>query len=121
SARLLAGMRRVQMPLAEMVAVLEVGVDADVAEDLLRAHLGRLERGLEDARRELDRLRRIVRDEEGRPRLEVDGPSLIRALADVAYAVGTDPEFPVLTGVLVDRDETGVRVVAIDRYRLVLA
>lgn len=121
SARLLAGMRRVQMPLAEMVAVLEAEVDADVAEDLLRAHLGRLERGLEDARRELDRLRRIVRDEEGRPRLEVDGPSLIRALADVAYAVGTDPEFPVLTGVLVDRDETGVRVVATDRYRLALA
>src|SRR5690606_30185135 len=67
------------------------------------------------------RLRRIVRGEEGRPRLELDGCSLTRALADVAYAVGTDPQFPVLTGVLVDRDETGVRVVATDRYRLALA
>jgi DNA-binding transcriptional MerR regulator len=121
AARLLAGMRRVQVPLAEMVAVLEAGADADAADDLLRAHLDRLERGLHDARREVARLRRIVRGEEGRPRLELDGCSLTRALADVAYAVGTDPQFPVLTGVLVDRDETGVRVVATDRYRLALA
>lgn len=121
AARLLAGMRRVQVPVAEMVAVLEAGGDADAAEDLLQGHLARLEHGLADARREVARLCRLVRGEEEGSRLVLHGPALTRALGSVAYAVGSDPGFPVLTGVLVERDGSGVQVVATDRYRLALA
>lgn len=135
-ARLLAGMRRIQMPVAEMVSLLEAlgglswtqdpprhpGADTGLAEDLLDGHLARLERGLADARREVERLRGLVRDGNSSPRqLSLNAAALRQALSTVRYAVGTDPHFPVLTGVLLDRDEVGVRVVATDRYRLALA
>lgn len=121
AARLLAGMRRVQVPVAEMVAVLEADGDADLAVDLLHGHLARLERGLQDARREVGRLCRIVREEGDPVAVTVPGGLLAAALASVRYAVGSDPDLPVLGGVLLDRDAEGVRTVATDRYRLALA
>lgn len=120
-ARLLAGMRRVGMPLAEMAAVLGALPDAEVAEDLLGAHLRRLEDGLADARREVERLRTLLPG--GPPgtwcaRLTV--ADLGRALDAVRYAAGADPDFPMLCGVLIEPTEEGVRLVTTDRYRLAL-
>ena len=44
--------------------------------------------------------------------------ALLDALRAVRSAVGTDPELPMLSGVLLDAGEEGVRLVASDRYRL---
>lgn len=122
SARLLAGMRRVGMPLAEMAAALSALPDAEVVEDLLDAHVRRLEVGLEDARREVERLRALL---PGAPAgwwtARVTVADLVRALGSVRYAVATDPDFPMLGGILVEAMEDAVRLVATDRYRLALA
>ncbi|WP_161958492.1 MerR family transcriptional regulator [Ornithinimicrobium cavernae] len=121
-ARLLAGMRRVGMPLAEMAAVLAALPDAEVAQDLLGAHLRRLEDGLADARREVERLRVLLPGgPPGTWTAEIATDELARALDSVRYAVGTDPDFPMLQGVLLEPVGQAVRLVATDRYRLALA
>jgi DNA polymerase III sliding clamp (beta) subunit (PCNA family) len=43
------------------------------------------------------------------------------ALRSVRYAAGTDPELPMLVGVLLDIADDGVRLAASDRYRLAVA
>ena len=121
-ARLLAGMRRVGMPLAEMSAVLDSLPDIAAAEDLLAAHLRRLEDGLSDARREVARMTGLL----GGPRqapaeIVVEAGALARALDGVRYAACTDPDYPMLCAVLVEPHADGVRLVATDRYRLAVA
>lgn len=130
-ARLLAGMRRVQVPVAEMASVLE-GVrngDLQAVQDLLDGHLRRLEEGLVDARRELGRLREALSAPPGAGatgqapdpcRAELPADSLLGLLAAVRHAVGTDPQLPVLAGVLVELGD-GLTLVATDRYRMVVA
>lgn len=128
-ARMLAGMRRVQVPVAEMAAALEAlrAGDRTAVHDLLEGHLRRLEEGLADARRELGRLRGVL-DDLHRPAPATTGPlrrsvpaaSLLSLLGAVRHAVGTDPELPVLMGVLVEIGH-GVTLVATDRYRMVVA
>lgn len=143
-AQLIAGLRRVQMPVAEMATALEAlraGDRAAVA-DLLTGHLRRLEDGLADARRELERLLGRL-GETGETlghaagaRAQIGAASLLARLAVVRHAVGTDPTFPALQGVLVEvgtevgtdvgaavgaTPEGGVTVVATDRYRLAVA
>lgn len=121
-ARLLAGMRRVGMPLAEMAAVLSALPDAEVAEDLLTAHLRRLENGLVDARREVERLQSLLPGSPLSPwTAQVESGELVRALNCVRYAVGDDPDFPMLHGVLVEPTSDMLRLVATDRYRLAVA
>lgn len=127
-ARMLAGMRRVQMPVAEMAATLESlrGGDVDAARDLLTAHLRRLEDGLEDARRQLAQLHTVLADPAARaaaPDARAAGlpaPTLHALLGAVRHAVGTDPQFPGLMGVLVEVQDD-VTLVATDRYRMVVA
>jgi DNA-binding transcriptional MerR regulator len=119
-ARLVAGLRRVGMPVAEIAAALR----AEPAEvhRLLDAHLRRLEDGLADARRELSRIRTLI-DPEERPvttRIVLSRADLAAAVDAVRFAVGTDPDLPVLTGVLLDVDGDGVRLVATDRHRMAL-
>ena len=46
---------------------------------------------------------------------------LAAALRAVRYAVGTDPELPMLTGVLLDVDDAAARLAATDRYRLAVS
>ncbi len=120
-ARLLAGMRRVQVPVAEMASVLDGlrGGDLDAVHDLLDGHLRRLEEGLADARRELGRLRAALGPSRAAS-AEVPAASLLGLLGAVRPAVGTDPELPVLMGVLLEVSE-GLTLVATDRYRLVVA
>ena len=121
-ARLLAGMRRVGMPLAEMSAVLESLPDTDAAEDLLAAHLRRLEDGLSDARREVARLTGLLAGPRHAPHeIVVEARALARALDDVRYAASADPDYPMLCAVLLEPHDEGVRLVATDRYRLAVA
>lgn len=122
-ARLLAGMRRIQLPLAEMVAVLEAGADGETVRDLLDGHVRRLERGVELARAEASRLSALADGEAGRV-LASAGP-LRAALRDVRYAVATtpDPDHVALGSVLLEweTEAAALRAVATDRYRLALA
>lgn len=119
TARLLAGMRRIQVPLAEMVAVLEAGSDVETVEDLLDAHVARLEDGLQRARSEAGRILALALD--GGVQLRTDAGRLASALSGVRYAVSHDPELPALSAVLLEADAGGLRAVATDRYRLALA
>lgn len=124
-ARLVAGMRRVSLPVAEMAAVLDALGDPAEAVDLLDGHEQRLERSLEAARRELDRLRGMLRsaveEAPGAQSWRLPLAALGEALAQVRYAASADPQLPVLRGVLLARDASAVRVAATDRYRLATA
>ncbi|MDX3540997.1 DNA polymerase III subunit beta, partial [Streptomyces sp. MB09-01] len=54
-------------------------------------------------------------------RLAVSAPELAAALDAVRFAAGTDPDLPVLGGVLFDIEGDALRVVATDRYRMAVA
>ncbi|GAA1394122.1 MerR family DNA-binding transcriptional regulator [Kitasatospora putterlickiae] len=126
-ARLLARLRRVGLPLADIRAVLGAAPGGG-AHRVLDAHLRRLEDGLADARRELSLIRRLI-DQRENPmttapaehRFTVPARALAEALDAVRFAVGGDPELPVLSGVLFDLDGGRLRLVATDRYRMALA
>jgi DNA polymerase-3 subunit beta len=120
----IAVLRRVAMPLAEISRVLAEPAEAPA---LLAAHLGRLERGLADARRELSRVRTLIEPEESfvmnqeATSRTVSAAALAAAFDSVRFAASTDPELPMLAGVLVELAEGEVRLVATDRYRLAVA
>jgi DNA-binding transcriptional MerR regulator len=131
-ARLLARLRRVGMPLADIRRVLAAraagpGEARAEAHALLDAHLTRLEDGLAAARRELSAVRSQL-DLEDTPMAPTDRPGtvltlpaarLAAAFDAVRFAVGTDPELPMLSAVLIDLDADGLlRTAATDRYRL---
>ncbi|MFB6957772.1 MerR family transcriptional regulator [Streptomyces sp. NPDC056309] len=130
-ARLLARLRRAGMPLADIRLVLAgwSNADTDLVRGLLQAHLRRLERGLSDARSELSALRAVL-DHRENPmtslrtatvRLSVPAPELAAALDAVRFAASTDPELPMLCGLLFDIEGEDLRAVATDRYRLAVA
>jgi DNA-binding transcriptional MerR regulator len=119
-ARLVAGLRRVGMPVPDIAAA----VRAEPAEvhRLLDAHLRRLADGLADARREITRLRTIVDPAPAVVTTLLLSPAEFAAALDaVRFAVGVDPELPALSGVLLDVEPDAVRLVATDRHRLALA
>ncbi|WP_424212328.1 MerR family transcriptional regulator [Streptomyces sp. BI20] len=138
-AALLARLRRTGMPLADVRLVLAGRSAADTAlvRTLLDAHLRRLEQGLADARVEFSAIRALLATRENTMstptptsapapaarrspsvRVTVAGPALAAALDSVRFAVGVDPEVPMLHGVLFDVEDGALRVVATDRYRL---
>lgn len=128
---LLAGLRRAGMPLADIRLVLAgwSAADTELIGTLIRAHLRRLERGLSDARNEFSTIRALLERRETPMaslrtttlRSTVSAPELTAALDAVRFAAGTDPELPMLHGVLFDFEDNGLRVVATDRYRLAVA
>jgi DNA-binding transcriptional MerR regulator len=128
-ARLLASLRRVGMPLADVARVLDGGTDAAAIRDLLDTHLRRLEQGLTDARRELARVHALLDTEQARlvpgpgasGRFVLDALALGAAVDAVRYAVCRDPELPMLHGVLFDVGPKTLRLVATDRYRLAVS
>ncbi|WP_328444692.1 MerR family DNA-binding transcriptional regulator [Streptomyces sp. NBC_00386] len=130
-ARLLARLRRAAMPLADIRLVLAgwSSADTDLVRKLLEAHVRRLEAGLADARDEFSTLRALLESRE-KPmtpprtavvRLSVAAPELAGALDAVRFAVGRDPELPMLAGVLFDIEGETLDVVATDRYRMAVA
>ncbi|MFD7261722.1 MerR family transcriptional regulator [Streptomyces sp. NPDC059874] len=130
-ARLLARLRRAGMPLADIRLVLAgwSGSDTDLVRNLLQAHLRRLEQGLSDARGEFSTIRALLERRENPMtslrttalRSTVSAPELAAALDGVRFAASTDPELPMLGGVLFDIEGDELRVVATDRYRLAVA
>ncbi len=123
TARVLANLRRVSMPLPEVARVLDAAGPAEAAEVLDR-HLRRLEDGLVDARQVLSRVRSIL---DLRETTVISGTAalpasdLAAALDAVRFAVSADPDLPALGGVLVEVGDGAVRLVATDRYRLAVA
>lgn len=127
-ARLVARLRRVGMPLADIRRVLACRTDPLRAGQVLDAHLRRLEDGLADARRELSSIRSLLDSEEhampSAPTptlLTVAGPDLAAALDAVRFAVAVDPALPALAGIRFDLREGALWLVATDRYRLAVA
>lgn len=133
-ARLLARLRRAGMPLADIRLVLAgwAGADTDLVRSLLQAHLLRLELGLSDARSEFSAIRALLEHRENpmtvsstatatATRFTVPAPELAASLDSVRFAVSTDPELPMLGGVLFDIEGETLRVVATDRYRMAVA
>jgi DNA-binding transcriptional MerR regulator len=122
TARLIARLRRVGLPLADISRVLEHRGDPSVVDGVLGAHLTRLEDGLADARRELSHARALLDQEKHMTTLvRTTAPELAATLRAVRYAVGTDPDLPMLTGVLLDVDGSAARLAATDRYRLAVS
>lgn len=129
--RLLARLRRAGMPLADIRLVLAgwSNEDTDLVRNLLQAHLRRLELGLSDARSELSAVRALLECRENPVtihntasfRLAVRAPELAAALDAVRFAASTDPELPMLGGVLFDIEGDSLHVVATDRYRMAFA
>ncbi|MFH8468190.1 MerR family transcriptional regulator [Streptomyces sp. NPDC017991] len=134
-ARLLARLRRAGMPLADIRLVLAgwAGADPDLVRSLLEAHLRRLELGLSDARGEFSTLRALL-DHRENPMTSLRTPTaaaatrvsappleLAAALDTVRFAAGSDPELPMLAGVLFDVEGDELRLVATDRYRMAVA
>ncbi|MEU5089240.1 MerR family transcriptional regulator [Streptomyces sp. NPDC021356] len=130
-AAVLARLRRAGMPLADIRLVLAgwSSADTDLVRGLLQTHLRRLEAGLSDARSEFSALRTRLDHRENpmtsprttTARLAVPAPDLAAALDAVRFAAGTDPELPMLSGVLFDIEGATLRVVATDRYRMAVA
>jgi DNA-binding transcriptional MerR regulator len=120
-ARLVARLRRVGMPLADIRRVVEHRDDPAVVDAVLQAHLTRLEDGLADARRALLSARSLLAQESAVTVVRTTTPALLDALRAVRFAVGTDPELPMLTGVLLDAEDGTVRLAATDRYRLAVS
>jgi DNA-binding transcriptional MerR regulator len=129
TARLIARLRRVRMPLPEICRLLASRTSPDAALAIVEAHLRRLEAGLDDARRELSTVRSLIEQWESAvpahptTTVTVTGAALASSLRAVRYATGADPEFPSLAGVLIEVDTgTGeVRFVATDRFRLAMS
>lgn len=130
-ARLLARLRRAGMPLADIRLVLAgwSSENTDLVRKLLQAHLCRLELGLSDARIEFSTVRALLERRENpmallrtaTVRLAVSAPELAAALDAVRFAASTDPELPMLGGVLFDIEGETLHVVATDRYRMAVA
>jgi DNA-binding transcriptional MerR regulator len=130
-ARLLARLRRVGMPLADIRLVLAgwSSTETELVRRLLQTHLRRLEQDLSDARREFSTVQAIL-DHRENPmasphiatvRFTVAAPELAAALDAVRFAASTDPELPMLGGVLFDIEGGSLHAVATDRYRMAVA
>ncbi len=130
-ARLIASLRRVGMPLAEVSVVLEQDARGEVqaARDVVAAHEQRLVDGLRDARAEISRTFGLLGDGDG-CRVRLRAKDLADALGAVRFAVAPGapvagspdgPDLTVLTGVLLEVSADAVRLVATDRYRMAVA
>ncbi|GIE83781.1 DNA polymerase III subunit beta family protein [Actinoplanes regularis] len=123
AARLIAGLRRVGMPVAEIALAVRDLEHPDRVRDRLDAHRARLEAGLADARRELLRLHTLLDLEENlMTRITLSAADLQAALAAVRFAA-TDPipGAPFPGGVLFETGDGTLTLVATDRYRLAVA
>ncbi|MCA2213330.1 DNA polymerase III subunit beta family protein [Jidongwangia harbinensis] len=121
AARLVASLRRVGMPLADIVRAVHGLSDPASVRRLLDEHLRRLEHGLADARRELSSAHALLDLEDRMTRVTLPAAALAATLDAVRFAAGTDPALPMLGGVLFETSADGLTLVATDRYRLAVA
>jgi DNA polymerase-3 subunit beta len=122
AARLVAGLRRVGMPVAGITRAVAELRDPPAVRRLLDEHLRRLEDGLADARRELSRVHALLDLQETTlTRITLPAAALAAALDAVRFAACTDPELPVLGGVLFETGAAALTLVTTDRYRLAVA
>jgi DNA polymerase-3 subunit beta len=122
AARLIAGLRRVGMPVAEIArAVHDLG-DPDAVRRRLDQHRHRLEDGLADAKRELLRIHALLDLEENlMTRITLPAAALAATLDAVRFAAPARADGPVPAGVHAETDETTLTLVATDRYRLAVS
>ena len=114
-ARLVAHLRRVGLSLDDIRTIL---AEPARAASILAAHLGRLEAGLADARREISIVHHLLENTEiTMTSFTLPAAELIRALEkSVMPSVATRTQ-PRLNGVFLDSEPGQLRVVATDRYR----
>ncbi|MEU8663352.1 MerR family DNA-binding transcriptional regulator [Actinoplanes philippinensis] len=122
AARLIAGLRRVGMPVTEIAAaVQDLFHDPAAVRTKLDDHLVRLESGLADAKRELLRLHTLLDLEENlMTRITLSAADLSAALGAVLFAAAGSAD-PIPAGVLLETGHDTVTLVATDRYRLAAA
>jgi DNA-binding transcriptional MerR regulator len=122
AARLIAGLRRVGMPVAEIaLAVRDLG-DPESVRRRLDDHRRRLEDGLTDAKRELLRIHALLDLEEKlMTRITLPAAALAATLDAVRFAAPAGADGPVPAGLLIEADGTTLTAVATDRYRLAVA
>jgi DNA polymerase-3 subunit beta len=119
TARLVAGLRRVGMPLAD---ISRAAHDLSSVRGLLAQHLQRLENGLADARRELSHIHALLDLEEPLMTMAtLPAAALAASLDAVRFAASTDASVPMLGGVLVEAKRDSITLVTTDRYRLAVA
>jgi DNA polymerase III subunit beta len=122
AARLIAGLRRVGMPVSEIAQAVRDLDKPDSVRLRVDHHWDRLEAGLADARRELLRIYTLLDLEENlMTRITLPSAALAATLDAVRFAVGADPELPQLGGVLFETGKDTLTLVATDRYRLAVA
>ncbi|MFJ7995801.1 MerR family transcriptional regulator [Streptomyces sp. NPDC096310] len=134
-ARVLRSLREAGLPLAEVMVVLDG--DPDAARTVLERHRGTVRERSRTADATIAAVLRSLpgaRGADGAPwaadgsgtddgagpvtRVRLGGAELAGAVRQVAAAVGDDPDHPALGRVLVEIDDSEVRLVATDRYRL---
>jgi DNA polymerase-3 subunit beta len=121
-ARLLARLRRVGMPLADMRALLAARHDRALVGALVAEHLARLEAGLADARSELEYV--MAETDPTVTTFRVAAADLRRALDAVRFALpaGAGGHAPAdLDAVLFDVDGALLTLVATDRHRMAVS
>jgi DNA polymerase-3 subunit beta len=121
AARLVAALRRVGMPLADIGRAVREMSDPDAVRRLLDEHLRRLELGLADARRELSHAHALLDLEDRMTRVSLPAAALAATLDAVRFAARSDPSLPMLGGVLFQTSAGGLTLVATDRYRMAVA
>jgi DNA-binding transcriptional MerR regulator len=121
AARLIAGLRRVGMPVAEIARA--VTEDSAAVRQRLDRYRRRLEDGLADAKRELLHIHALLDLEEHlMTRITLPAAALAATLDAVRFAVGRDPAIPALGGILFDTTAPGtLTLVATDRFRMAVA
>jgi DNA polymerase-3 subunit beta len=86
AARLIAALRRVGMPVADITAAVRALPDPRAVRPMLDRHLSRLEDGLADARRELSRAHALLDQEVPVTRVTLPAAELTAALNAVRFA-----------------------------------
>lgn len=126
-ATLLARLRRIGLPLAEVRTVLSHR-DPQTTRRTLDQHIADLEEGLVRARAEITRLQQEVSTSSADPSpgetgfsATIDGRDLLEGLATVRHAVGSDPDLPAIHGVYFVALDGAIRLSATDRYRAAFA
>ena len=122
AARLIAGLRRVGMPVAEIAQAVRDLDDPGAVRRRLDDHRRRLEDGLAGAKRELLRIHALLDLEENlMTRITLPAAALAASLDAVRFAATADPALPMLGGVLFETGGDTLTLVATDRFRLAAA